>query len=241
MKGDKKATKKTASKSKIKFIVTPFQSQILMLFNQKKEWSGTEMIEVLFPSGSETVKSAELLENLFGALAPLVFDAKAPIGLVPTEEDKKAMEEKAAEEFAIEEPTGEEGDKKKKKKPNKKATIEERDLTEKDQFFLKDAIDCTVLRVTYPVESRKRTGLHQNVVQIHVKKKREFVLDAAMVRVMKARNVIKWAQLQTEVLTLVQKEWTPSPKEIKKRLGSLMERDFIKRSEEDENLLQYIS
>jgi len=67
------------------------------------------------------------------------------------------------------------------------------------------------------------------------------MLDAAMVRVMKARNVIKWAQFQTEVLKLVQKEWSPSPKEMKKRLGSLMERDFIKRSEEDENLLQYIA
>jgi len=74
-----------------------------------------------------------------------------------------------------------------------------------------------------------------------LKKKREFMLDAAMVRVMKARNVIKWAQFQTEVLKLVQKEWSPTPKELKKRLGSLMERDFIKRSEEDENLLQYIA
>jgi len=119
--------------------------------------------------------------------------------------------------------------------------IEERELTETDKFFLKDSINSSVLRVTFAVESRKKTIKKDNEINKYVRKKREFMLDAAMVRVMKARNVIKWAQFQTEVLKLVQKEWSPSPKEMKKRLGSLMERDFIKRSEEDENLLQYIA
>jgi len=114
-------------------------------------------------------------------------------------------------------------------------------LTENDKFFLKDEINSTVLRVQYAVESRKVTTKKDKEITGYVKKKREFMLDAAMVRVMKARNVIKWAQFQTEVLKLVQKEWSPTPKELKKRLGSLMERDFIKRSEEDENLLQYIA
>jgi len=238
----KKTTTAKKTKSTIKFTVTPFQAQILVLFNQKKEWSGLELVKILFPSGSETSKASELLENLFGALGPLVFDSKAPVGLVLTDEDKKKLEEKAEE--PEEKEGGDEGEKegdKKKKKKKKVSEIEERELNEKDQFFLKDSITSTVLRVTYAVESRKVTTKKDNEINKYVRKKREFMLDAAMVRVMKARNVIKWAQFQTEVLKLVQKEWSPSPKELKKRLGSLMERDFIKRSEEDENLLQYIA
>jgi len=130
---------------------------------------------------------------------------------------------------------------KRRKRKRKKDTLEERELTENDKFFLQDSINSTVLRVTFQVESRKRTTKKDNEINKYVRKKREFMLDAAMVRVMKARNVIKWAQFQTEVIKLVQKEWSPAPKEMKKRLGSLMERDFIKRSEEDENLLQYIA
>lgn len=233
-----KKTTKTAkrTKSTIKFTVTPFQAQILVLFNKQKEWTGPELSKVLFPTGSATEKASELLENLFGALGPLIFDPKAPVSLVLTDEDKKKLEEKAE---GGEEEAEEGGEKKKKKK--KKDVIEERELTETDKFFLKDSINSSVLRVAFAVESRKKTTKKENEINKYVRKKREFMLDAAMVRVMKARNVIKWAQFQTEVLKLVQKEWSPSPKEMKKRLGSLMERDFIKRSEEDENLLQYIA
>jgi len=234
-----KKTTKTAkrTKSTIKFTVTPFQAQILVLFNKQKEWTGPELSKVLFPTGSATEKASELLENLFGALGPLIFDPKAPVALVLTDEDKKKLEEKV--EGGEEEAAEEGGEKKKKKK--KKDVLEERELTETDKFFLKDSINSSVLRVAFAVESRKKTTKKENEINKYVRKKREFMLDAAMVRVMKARNVIKWAQFQTEVLKLVQKEWSPSPKEMKKRLGSLMERDFIKRSEEDENLLQYIA
>jgi len=241
---EKKTTKKTtkskskATKSTIKLTVSPFQSQLLCLFNQKKEWTAPEMCQVLFPTGAQ-IKEEELLASLFSAMSPLVFDPKGPIGLVLTEEDKKKMEEgkEGGEEKDKEKGEGEE----KKRKKKKEATLEERDLTKEDKFFLKSEISSTLLRIQYATESAKRQKSNQGTIDKYVRKKREFMLDAAMVRVMKARNAIKWTQFQTEVLKLVQKEWTPSAKEMKKRLGSLMERDFIKRSEEDENLLMYIA
>jgi hypothetical protein len=244
---EKKSTKKTTTKkttkskakSSIKLTVSPFQSQLLCLFNQKKEWTPSEMCQVLFPTGAQ-IKEEELLASLFSALSPLIFDPKGPIGLVLTEEDKKKQEESKEEKEKKEEPK--EGEKPKKKSTKKKeAGLEERDLTKDDKFFLKTEIQSTLLRIQYATESAKRQKSNQGTIDKYVRKKREFMLDAAMVRVMKARNAIKWTQFQTEVLKLVQKEWTPSAKEMKKRLGSLMERDFIKRSENDENLLQYIA
>jgi len=295
---------KSKSKSKIKFTISPFQSQLLVLFNQKDQWEAAEMCKILFPTGAQ-LKEEEIFAALSSALSPLIFDPKGPIALVPTEEDKIKLEElkKASEEKKEEgggeggekkksssssssssskksssssrtkktettttpteggdkkEETGEGGEKKKssssssssKKKSSsskssssskKEPQIPERDLTLKDVFFLKKEIDSSLLRIQYETESSKKKEKGNEQVDKYVRKKREFMLDAAMVRVMKARNAIKWTQFQTEVLKLVQKEWTPSAKEMKKRLGSLMERDFIKRSEEDENLLQYIA
>jgi len=236
-KSTSKSKSKAKSKSNIKFTVSPFQSQLLCLFNQKKEWNAQEMCLILFPTGAQ-IKEEELTASLFSALSPLIFDPKGPVGLVLTEEDKKKMEEQKEKEKEEEEKP-KEGEKKKKKK--KEVGLEERDLTKDDKFFLKDEISSTLLRIQYATESAKRQKSNQGTIDKYVRKKREFMLDAAMVRVMKARNAIKWTQFQTEVLKLVQKEWTPSAKEMKKRLGSLMERDFIKRSEDDENLLQYIA
>jgi len=232
-----KSKSKAKTKSNIKFTVSPFQSQLLCLFNQKKEWTPPEMCQILFPTGAQ-IKEEELLASLFSALSPLIFDPKGPIGLVLTDEDKKKMEESKEKE---EEEKPKERDKDKKKKKKKEVGLEERDLSKDDKFFLKTEISSTLLRIQYAAESAKRQKSNQNTIDKYVRKKREFMLDAAMVRVMKARNAIKWTQFQTEVLKLVQKEWTPSAKEMKKRLGSLMERDFIKRSEDDENLLQYIA
>jgi len=82
---------------------------------------------------------------------------------------------------------------------------------------LKPEISSTLLRIQYATESAKRQKSNQGTIDKYVRKKREFMLDAAMVRVMKARNAIKWTQFQTEVLKLVQKEWTPSAKEMKKK------------------------
>jgi len=239
-KSSSKSKSKAKSKSNIKFTVSPFQSQLLCLFNQKKEWNPAEMIQILFPTGAQ-IKEEEILSSLFSALSPLIFDPKGPIGLVLTEEDKKKLEEQKDKEKEEDEKPKEGEGKDKKKKKKKESSLEERDLTKDDKFFLKDEISSTLLRIQYATESQKRKKQDNATIDKYVRKKREFMLDAAMVRVMKARNAIKWTQFQTEVLKLVQKEWTPSAKEMKKRLGSLMERDFIKRSEDDENLLCYIA
>jgi len=49
--------------------------------------------------------------------------------------------------------------------------MEERELTENDKFFLKDSINSTVLRVTFAVESRKRTTVKDKEINKYVKKK----------------------------------------------------------------------
>jgi len=72
-------------------------------------------------------------------------------------------------------------------------------------------------------------------------KQREFEIEAAMVRVMKARNRLDWNQLQIEVINILKNRFTPDSKMLKKRLESLIDRKFMERDENDPKIILYIS
>jgi len=67
------------------------------------------------------------------------------------------------------------------------------------------------------------------------------VLEATIVRIMKARKKMTLQLLIDGVVTDVNKRFPPDIKEIKKRVESLIEREFLMRDEEDRNLLHYLA
>lgn len=64
-------------------------------------------------------------------------------------------------------------------------------------------------------------------------------LEAAIVRVMKARQKMHHNELVAEVTALVQERFTPTPMEIKKRVESLIDREFLERDEADRQTFKY--
>lgn len=62
-----------------------------------------------------------------------------------------------------------------------------------------------------------------------------------MVRVMKARNRLDWNKLQVEVINILQQRFVPNAKVLKKRLESLIDRQFMTRDENDPKIIIYIS
>jgi len=72
-------------------------------------------------------------------------------------------------------------------------------------------------------------------------KQREFEIEAATVRVMKARNRLDWNQLQIEAINILKNRFTPDSKMLKKRLESLIDRKFMERDENDPKIIIYIS
>ncbi|KAK4685778.1 hypothetical protein P7C73_g4368, partial [Tremellales sp. Uapishka_1] len=67
------------------------------------------------------------------------------------------------------------------------------------------------------------------------------VLEATIVRIMKARKKMTLQLLIDAVVTAVNKMFPPDIKEIKKRVESLIEREFLMRDEDDRNLLHYLA
>jgi len=76
--------------------------------------------------------------------------------------------------------------------------------------------------------------------QITVSQDRVCILDAAIVRTMKTRKVITMNQLITEIISQVKARFNAETKQIKKRIESLMEREYMQRSS-DGQTLEYLA
>lgn len=58
---------------------------------------------------------------------------------------------------------------------------------------------------------------------------------------MKSRQEMDHTQLIAEVSALLASRFLPSPVDIKKRIESLIERDFLARADEDHRRIRYVA
>jgi cullin 3 len=65
--------------------------------------------------------------------------------------------------------------------------------------------------------------------------------EAAVVRVMKSRKVLDHNSLIAEVTKQLGTRFVPDPPFIKKRIESLIERDYLERAKDDQRTYRYIS
>jgi cullin-4 len=70
---------------------------------------------------------------------------------------------------------------------------------------------------------------------------REYTLDAAIVRIMKARKRMPYEQLKTATVGEVRRHFAPDVSLIKKRIELLVEQEYIERDEEDVNVYVYVA
>ena len=71
-----------------------------------------------------------------------------------------------------------------------------------------------------------------------IDKGREFQLDAAIVRIMKTRQTLRHTDLIAEVVKAI-RLFRPQPADIKKRIASLIDKEYLTRDEDDRALYHY--
>lgn len=75
----------------------------------------------------------------------------------------------------------------------------------------------------------------------HVEEDRRHQVEAAVVRIMKARKALHHNDLIAETTKQLSSRFVPTPQFIKKRIESLIERDYMERSENDRKMYEYVA
>lgn len=83
-------------------------------------------------------------------------------------------------------------------------------------------------------EESKRTEAY-----IEIDRKQE--LDAAIVRIMKAKKKLTFEQIKSEVIVAVKKRFVPEIRQIKERVDHLVEHEYLKRDEDVKDLFVYLA
>eukprot|EP00698_Gefionella_okellyi_P002956 TRINITY_DN12798_c0_g1_i1.p1 TRINITY_DN12798_c0_g1~~TRINITY_DN12798_c0_g1_i1.p1 ORF type:complete len:751 (-),score=174.57 TRINITY_DN12798_c0_g1_i1:20-2224(-) len=97
-----------------------------------------------------------------------------------------------------------------------------------------------LFRVKVPL-LREERDLQAPPVPADVLNDRRMVIDAAIVRIMKARKRLEHANLVAEVFKQLQSRFHPEPIDIKRRIENLIEREYLERAQDDRRVYQYLA
>eukprot|EP00579_Thalassiosira_antarctica_P000497 CAMPEP_0201867100 /NCGR_PEP_ID=MMETSP0902-20130614/1465_1 /ASSEMBLY_ACC=CAM_ASM_000551 /TAXON_ID=420261 /ORGANISM="Thalassiosira antarctica, Strain CCMP982" /LENGTH=957 /DNA_ID=CAMNT_0048392215 /DNA_START=440 /DNA_END=3313 /DNA_ORIENTATION=+ len=91
--------------------------------------------------------------------------------------------------------------------------------------------------------SSNRAGMvdGSSSVPITVEEDRRHLLEAAIVRIMKARKMLNHNDLVAEVTRQLSGRFAPQPQFVKKRVESLIEREYLERDEGDRRVYRYMA
>ncbi|KAJ8589085.1 Cullin-domain-containing protein [Rhizopogon salebrosus TDB-379] len=111
-----------------------------------------------------------------------------------------------------------------------------------DDVFCFNA-DFTDARAKVHINSiqAKETPEETKRTQTHIEGDRKHYLDAAIVRIMKAKKERSYEQLKNETIDAVKSHFVPEVSVIKQRIAGLVEQEYLRRDEDDMNLYIYVA
>ncbi|KAJ2741902.1 hypothetical protein GGI20_004861 [Coemansia sp. BCRC 34301] len=114
-----------------------------------------------------------------------------------------------------------------------------RDVAATDVFTFNSAFKSSQMRIKIGQILLKETERESREVEEHVQLDRIYQVDAAIVRIMKARKRADHSALLTELLG--QLKFNSTSAEAKERIETLIERDYLKRDDADPSLYHYVA
>lgn len=207
----------TNSKVPIQLVMTPLQASILLCFNANVKQSFDEILTTLWPQQTSRVltTSQNSRETHDMSLEEILRYAIQPLIYFKYKILSKEKDDDPKAEKIL----------------------------RSDVFMLREKIPAKKLprKIQFPAGSAASEKKDSDEGILLVERQREFEIEAAMVRVMKSRNRLAWNKLQVEVINILSQRFTPPAKVLKKRLESLIDRQFMTRDESDPNIIIYIS
>jgi len=117
----------------------------------------------------------------------------------------------------------------------------EKQVKDTDSFAFNNGFRCKLYRVRVMAAARGESKEEREVTRQKVDEDRKHQIEAAIVRIMKARKTMEHSQLIAEVTQQLSSRFMPSPLITKKRIESLIEREYLERSKKDRKVYNYLA
>jgi cullin-4 len=114
-----------------------------------------------------------------------------------------------------------------------------KDVENEDTFTYRRDFTAKLVRLKINAVQMKETKEEQTKTQEGVFQDRQYQVDAAIVRIMKARKTLPHNVLMSELYQ--QLKFPVKPADLKKRIESLIERDYLERTPDDANVYNYLA
>eukprot|EP00184_Porphyridium_aerugineum_P006505 CAMPEP_0184695378 /NCGR_PEP_ID=MMETSP0313-20130426/3022_1 /TAXON_ID=2792 /ORGANISM="Porphyridium aerugineum, Strain SAG 1380-2" /LENGTH=823 /DNA_ID=CAMNT_0027153815 /DNA_START=274 /DNA_END=2745 /DNA_ORIENTATION=- len=117
-----------------------------------------------------------------------------------------------------------------------------KEVNPRDEFSFNDSFTNKQMRIRIQtVAAQKEDEREKQETSERIEGDRKPQIEAAIVRVMKSRRILDHHALIVEVTELLSGRFQPSPVDIKKRIESLIEREFLVRDEADQRKYRYVA
>jgi cullin-4 len=113
------------------------------------------------------------------------------------------------------------------------------EVDDRDEFIINASFESNQRRIRITNIMMKETREEREKTVETVSRDRLYLIDAVLVRIMKARKTILHQQLIPQVLEQV--KVPAQPADIKKRIESLIEREYMERDGKDRNRYNYLA
>lgn len=117
-----------------------------------------------------------------------------------------------------------------------------KDVDEDDVFHFNEKFTNKLHKIKIgTVSAQKESEPEKQETRQKVEEDRKPQIEAAIVRIMKSRRLLDHNNIISEVTKQLQSRFLPNPAVIKKRIESLIEREFLERDKNDRRLYRYLA
>ena len=114
-----------------------------------------------------------------------------------------------------------------------------RDVEDGDSFTFNSKFESKQLRIKVNSIQLKETQEENDKTTESVFQDRQYQVDAAIVRVMKARKSLSHTLLISELFKIL--KFPVTPPDLKKRIESLIEREYLERDRDSPSVYKYLA